>query len=112
MSHKLLPGLTLRQTEVAMLTAQGVAGTDIANILRIHPVVVRYHRSRIYDRLGFRSLAQLGQWVYRHSFIEFMLPTEEQSNLALNTAVPGFQLGSPDAASKPGKARGASGAKR
>jgi len=77
-----------------MLTAQGIPGTDIANILHIHPVVVRYHRSRIYDRLGIRSLAQLGQWVYRHSFIEFMLPAEEQISLALNTTAPAIQTDS------------------
>jgi DNA-binding CsgD family transcriptional regulator len=56
------PHLTVRQSEVAELVADGLTNREIAGRLGIEERSAEGHVERIRDRLGFRSRAQIAAW--------------------------------------------------
>lgn len=55
-------GLTARQCEVAALIAQGKSNREIADELVIRVRTVEAHITRIFNKLGFSSRAQIAVW--------------------------------------------------
>ena len=62
-------GLTPRQREVLQLVAEGKAIKEIATILAISTKTVEFHKSRIMDRLGVRTTAELTHYAMRQGLI-------------------------------------------
>ena len=60
-----LPQLTPREREVAVLIARGLSNRQIAETLVIAERTVTNHVEHIFDKLGFRSRAQVATWVTR-----------------------------------------------
>lgn len=58
--------LTKRETEVAMLVAEGLRNRQIAEKLVVSPRTIDGHVERILTKLDMRSRAQLGAWVQKH----------------------------------------------
>ena len=58
-----LAQLTAREREVAMLIARGLSNRQIAETLVIAERTVTNHVEHIFDKLGFRSRAQVATWV-------------------------------------------------
>ncbi|TLY20451.1 MAG: response regulator transcription factor [Nitrospirae bacterium] len=54
--------LTARQREVLQLVAEGRSLKEIANILHVSVKTVEFHKSRIMDRLGVRTTAELTKY--------------------------------------------------
>lgn len=50
--------LTPRQREVLDQVATGAGNEEIAAALAIQPAIVKWHLTRIYDRLGVRNRAE------------------------------------------------------
>jgi DNA-binding CsgD family transcriptional regulator len=55
----LAAGLTVRETEVAELVADGATNADIAGGLGMSEATVKTHLTRVYAKLGLRSRTQL-----------------------------------------------------
>ncbi|HEY7636567.1 MAG TPA: helix-turn-helix transcriptional regulator [Gemmatimonadales bacterium] len=53
-------GLTPRETQVAMLLAEGRSNEDIASVLRVSPHTARHHTQHVLAKLGVHSRAQAG----------------------------------------------------
>jgi DNA-binding NarL/FixJ family response regulator len=64
-----LDRLTLRQREVLQLLAEGLHVKDIAVRLNVSPRTVEFHKYRIMDELGLRSVAELGRYAARHGIV-------------------------------------------
>jgi non-specific serine/threonine protein kinase len=58
-----LAQLTAREREVAMLIARGLSNREIAETLVIAERTVTNHVEHIFDKLGFRSRAQVATWI-------------------------------------------------
>jgi predicted ATPase/DNA-binding CsgD family transcriptional regulator len=58
------PTLTRRETEVAMLAAQGRTNRDIATRLYLSVRTVEVHIDHILTKLGFRTRTQLAAWAH------------------------------------------------
>jgi non-specific serine/threonine protein kinase len=58
-----LAQLTAREREVAMLIARGLSNRQIAETLVIAERTVTNHVEHIFDKLGFRSRAQVASWI-------------------------------------------------
>ncbi len=58
--------LTAREREVAMLIAHGLSNRQIAAELVIAERTVTNHVEHIFDKLGFRSRAQVATWITEH----------------------------------------------
>jgi len=58
--------LTTRQREVLQMIAEGMQAKEIAVKLNISPRTVEYHKYRIMDELGVRTLAELVRYASRH----------------------------------------------
>jgi len=58
-----LAQLTAREREVAMLIARGLSNRQIAETLVIAERTVTNHVEHIFDKLGFRSRAQVATWI-------------------------------------------------
>lgn len=54
---------TVREREIAALTADGLQNNQIASRLNLRPTTVRTHLRHIFRRLGIASRAQLAAWV-------------------------------------------------
>jgi DNA-binding NarL/FixJ family response regulator len=52
--------LTPRESEVAILLAQGASNVDIASALGISPHTARHHTQAVLGKVGARSRAQVG----------------------------------------------------
>lgn len=61
--------LTTREREVLRLIAQGLTLKHVAAQLRISPKTVEFHKSRIRERLGLRTTAELVQYAIRHEML-------------------------------------------
>jgi len=61
--------LTLRQREVLQLVAEGRTASEIAELLKISPKTVEFHKSRIMHQLGVRSVADLTRYAVRHGML-------------------------------------------
>jgi non-specific serine/threonine protein kinase len=60
-----LAQLTAREREVAMLIARGLSNRQIGETLVIAERTVTNHVEHIFDKLGFRSRAQVATWITR-----------------------------------------------
>ena len=61
--------LTPRQREVLQLVAEGKASKEIATLLNISVKTVEFHRGRLMETLGLRSIAQLTRYAVLHRII-------------------------------------------
>jgi len=61
--------LTARQREVLQLLAEGLYVKEIATKLDLSPRTVEFHKYRIMDELGVRSVAELGRYAARHGIV-------------------------------------------
>jgi DNA-binding NarL/FixJ family response regulator len=68
-SPEKLPSLTPRQREVLQLVAEGRSAKEIADILKVSPRTVEFHKFRIMDSLGLHSAAELTQYAIRHGIV-------------------------------------------
>jgi DNA-binding NarL/FixJ family response regulator len=61
-----LAGITPRQREVLQLLAEGRSAKEIAEMLNISPRTAEFHKYRIMDNLGIRTVPELVQYAIRH----------------------------------------------
>jgi DNA-binding NarL/FixJ family response regulator len=61
----LAPHLTLRETEIITLIAQGFISKEIADKLRISVATVETHRTNLMSKLGVRNVAGLVSYAFR-----------------------------------------------
>lgn len=61
--------LTPRQREVLQLVAEGKSAKEIADILKISPKTVEFHKSVIMDELGMRTTAELTRFAVAHGIV-------------------------------------------
>lgn len=62
--------LTERETEVARLVAQGYSNKEIAATLEISVKTVETHKSRLMDKLGFRSRAEVVRYAVSRGWLQ------------------------------------------
>jgi DNA-binding NarL/FixJ family response regulator len=67
--------LTPRQREVLQLLAEGRRAKEIANLLSVSTKTVEFHKTRIKETLGVRTIAELTQYALKHSIL--MMPEQE-----------------------------------
>lgn len=63
--YPLTPSLTLREREVLQLIVEGCATKEVANRLSISIKTVESHRSRIMNKLGLHTVAELTKYAVR-----------------------------------------------
>lgn len=63
-------GLSEREFEVMLKIAKGQSVNEIAQELALSPKTVSTYRTRVFDKMGFRSNAELIRYVLRTSLIE------------------------------------------
>jgi len=61
--------ITVRQSEVLQLLAEGMSMKEIASILDLKPGTVAFHKYRIMESLGLKTNADLVQYANRHHII-------------------------------------------
>ncbi len=61
--------ITVRQSEVLQLLAEGMSMKEIASILDLKPGTVAFHKYRIMESLGLKTNADLVQYAIRHHII-------------------------------------------
>ncbi len=61
--------LTQRQREVLQLLAEGRQVKEIAAALKVSPKTVEFHKYRIMDTLGPRTVAELARYAAEHGFV-------------------------------------------
>ena len=62
------PQLTVRESEVLKLIAEGAQNREIADLLCISTRTVEHHRASIMKKLGFKSLADLVKYAIRKGY--------------------------------------------
>jgi DNA-binding NarL/FixJ family response regulator len=68
--EKLKPELTSRQREVLQLLAEGKSPKEIAAILNISARTVEFHKYRIMEATGVRTIAELTSYAIAHGIIQ------------------------------------------
>jgi len=68
--EKLKPELTSRQTEILQLLAEGKSPKEVAAILNISTRTVEFHKYRIMEATGIRTIAELTQYAIAHGIIQ------------------------------------------
>lgn len=68
--EKLKPELTSRQREILQLMAEGKSPKQIAAILDISPRTVEFHKYRIMEATGERTIAELTSYAIAHGIIQ------------------------------------------
>ena len=66
---KLAPELTPRQKEVLQLIAEGKAPKEIGAILNLSPRTVEFHKYRIMETIGARTIAELTRYAVAHGIV-------------------------------------------
>lgn len=61
--------LTPRQREVLQLVAEGHSTKEIATVLNISVKTVEFHKSRLMQRLGIRTTAELTKFAIQHGIV-------------------------------------------
>jgi DNA-binding NarL/FixJ family response regulator len=61
--------LTPRQKEILQLIAEGKATKEIAAILNVSPRTVEFHKYRIMETIGIRTIAELTQYAVNHGIV-------------------------------------------
>ena len=64
-----IDGLTGRQREVLQLLAEGRQAKEIAALLKLSPKTVEFHKYRIMDILGVRTVADLARYAVKHGIV-------------------------------------------
>jgi len=62
-------GLTRRQREVLQLLAEGRQVKEIAVVLNVSPKTVEFHKYRIMDTLGVRTVADLTRYALKRGIV-------------------------------------------
>lgn len=62
--------LTHRQREVLQLLAEGCQAKEIAASLNVSPKTVEFHKYRLMDVLGVRTIAQLARYAAKNGIVE------------------------------------------
>jgi DNA-binding NarL/FixJ family response regulator len=62
--------LTLRESEILRLVAEGKPNPRIARDLWITPQTVKYHVSNIYRKLGVANRTEASRWAHQHGLLE------------------------------------------
>lgn len=62
--------ITVRQSEVLQLLAEGRSMKEIANILDLKPGTVAFHKYKMMETLGLKSNAELLQYAIKHHLVE------------------------------------------
>ncbi|MGH9162275.1 MAG: response regulator transcription factor [Vicinamibacteraceae bacterium] len=62
--------LTNREREVFQLVAEARTGPQIAKLLGLSPKTVDHHRTRLVEKLGLHSVAELVRFAWRHGLLE------------------------------------------
>ncbi|MBI4443578.1 MAG: response regulator transcription factor [Acidobacteria bacterium] len=63
------PPLTPRQREILQLVAEGRSAKEIADILRVSPRTVEFHKYRLMESLGLHTVAELTQYAIKHGIV-------------------------------------------
>ncbi|OFW17552.1 MAG: hypothetical protein A3H27_01075 [Acidobacteria bacterium RIFCSPLOWO2_02_FULL_59_13] len=63
------PPLTPRQREILQLVAEGRSAKEIADILRVSPRTVEFHKYRIMESLDLHTIAELTQYAIKHGIV-------------------------------------------
>jgi DNA-binding NarL/FixJ family response regulator len=61
--------ITLRQSEILQLLAEGKSMKEIAGVLDVKPGTVAFHKYRIMETLGVKTSAELIQYAIKHHLI-------------------------------------------
>ena len=61
--------LTAREVEVLRLIAEGLSNADVARRLWISVPTVKYHLSRIYEKVGVANRTGATRWALRHGLL-------------------------------------------
>jgi DNA-binding NarL/FixJ family response regulator len=70
MSSRGVDGLTGRQREVLQLLAEGRQAKEIAVTLKLSPKTVEFHKYRIMQTLGVRTVAELARYAVKQGIVE------------------------------------------
>lgn len=62
-------GLTLRQREVLQLLTEGRTAKDIANLLKVSPRTVEFHKGQIMEQLNLQTTADLIKYAITHGIV-------------------------------------------
>ena len=62
--------LTPRQREVLQLVAEGKSAKEIADVLKISPKTVEFHKAGIMDELGVRTTAELTRYAIANGIVQ------------------------------------------
>jgi DNA-binding NarL/FixJ family response regulator len=62
--------LTCRQREVLQLLAKGLQAKEIASMLNVSSKTVEFHKYRIMDALGLRTVADLTRYAIKNGIVE------------------------------------------
>lgn len=68
-AKKRTPELTARQKEILQLIAEGKAPKEIATILNVSPRTVEFHKYRIMDIIGAKTIAELTRYAVTHGIV-------------------------------------------
>ncbi len=68
-SSRLAEKLTARQREVLQLLAEGRVMKEVADILKVTPRTVAFHKYTIMRQLGLKTTAELVQYAVRHGLV-------------------------------------------
>jgi DNA-binding NarL/FixJ family response regulator len=68
-SQDQLRTLSPRRREVVQMTAEGNSTKKIADILRLSPRTVEFHRYRAMEALGLHTIAEVVQYAIKHRLI-------------------------------------------
>ncbi|ARF57824.1 response regulator transcription factor [Streptomyces gilvosporeus] len=63
-------GLTVRETEVLRLVAEGQSNPEIARTLHVSPATVKTHINNLFAKAGLRDRAQAIHYAYRHGLAQ------------------------------------------
>jgi DNA-binding NarL/FixJ family response regulator len=63
------PELTPRQREVLQLIAEGKSPKEIAAILNVSPRTIEFHKYRIMETIGARTIAELTRYAVAHGIV-------------------------------------------
>jgi DNA-binding NarL/FixJ family response regulator len=69
------PGLTLRQREVLQLLAEGRSMKEAADILKVTPRTIAFHKYAMMQQHGFKTGAELVQYAVRLGLVDKRGPT-------------------------------------
>ncbi|KLU64714.1 oxygen regulatory protein NreC [Desulfosporosinus acididurans] len=62
--------LSEREREILVMLARGYTNRQIAELLKISPKTVDFHRARIMKKLGIKGRVALAQYALRHGLVE------------------------------------------